>query len=37
MKEVLFTLLKVIGLSLLGSTLLYTTWQPVLPRKAIVH
>jgi len=36
MKTGLFTLLKVIGLSLLGLTLVYTIWQPILPSRFLV-
>lgn len=36
MKTVLFSLLKVIGLSLLGLTLAYSIWQPVLPSGFLV-
>ena len=36
MKTVFFTLLKVIGLSLLGLTLVYTIWQPILPSVLLV-
>ena len=37
MKTVLFTLLKVFGLSLLGLTLIYVIWQPVLPSGLIIE
>jgi len=36
MKTVLITLLKVIGLFVLGVTLVYTIWQPVLPSRFLV-
>jgi hypothetical protein len=37
MKTVLLTLLKVIGLSLLGLTLAYTIWQPVFPSRFLIQ
>jgi hypothetical protein len=37
MKRVLFWLLKVIGLSFLGLTLIYVIWQPVLPSGLIIQ
>jgi len=37
MKTVVFTLLKVIGLSLLGLTLAYAIWQPVLPSRFLIQ
>jgi hypothetical protein len=36
MKTVLSSLLKVIGLSLLGLTLVYTIWQPIFPSGLLV-
>lgn len=37
MKTVLITLLKVIGLFLLGLTLVYTIWQPVFPSRFLIQ
>ena len=37
MKTVVFTLLKVIGLSLLGLALVYTLWDPVLPSRFLIQ
>ena len=36
MKTALFTMLKVIGISLLVLTLVYTIWQPILPSGFLV-
>jgi len=37
MKTVVSTFLKVIGLSLLGLTLAYTIWEPVLPSRFLIQ
>jgi hypothetical protein len=37
MKTVVFALLKVIGLALLGATLVYVIWDPVLPSGLIIE
>jgi hypothetical protein len=37
MKRVVFWMLKVMGLSLLGLTLIYVIWQPVLPSGFIIQ
>jgi hypothetical protein len=37
MKRVIFWLLKAIGLSVLGLTLIYVIWQPVLPSGLIIQ
>jgi hypothetical protein len=37
MKTVVLTLLKVVGLSLLGLTLVYTIWQPVFPSRFLIQ